>query len=144
MADNNMIKRNQNPVTIWDLFSRPLASFADFSPLASMDDDFKVDIQDNGQNYSLKADLPGVQKEDLKVDFADGILTISAEHHSSKEDKDEKGYLLRERVSGSYSRSFSFEDADESKIDAEFSNGVLTMTIGKKEPQKKATSIAIK
>ena len=108
MADNNMIKRNQNPVTIWDLFSRPLASFADFSPLASMDDDFKVDIQDNGQNYSLKADLPGVQKEDLKVDFADGILTISAEHHSSKEDKDEKGYLLRERVSGSYSRSFSF------------------------------------
>ena len=109
-----------------------------------LDDDFKVDIQDNGQNYSLKADLPGVQKEDLKVDFADGILTISAEHHSSKEDKDEKGYLLRERVSGSYSRSFSFEDADESKIDAEFSNGVLTMTIGKKEPQKKATSIAIK
>ena len=131
-------------LTIWDLFNRPLNSFGDYMPMLRQSLALKTDVKEEADAYILSADLPGVQKEDLKVDFADGILTISAEHHSSKEDKDEKGYLLRERVSGSYSRSFSFEDADESKIDAEFSNGVLTMMIGKKEPQKKATSIAIK
>ena len=136
--------KQQSPVTIWDLFNRPLSSFSSFSPFAFSGDDFKVDIKDTEKNYQLTADLPGVKKEDLKVDFEDNVLTISAKHHSSVEKQDEQGYMLKERTEGSYSRSFSFENVDSEHIDAAFAEGVLTITLPKKEPASKVKSIAIK
>ncbi|MBU3826653.1 MAG: Hsp20/alpha crystallin family protein [Candidatus Anaerobiospirillum merdipullorum] len=147
--NNNMVKmanqnKQQNPVTIWDLFNRPLSSFASFSPFAFGGDDFKVDIKDEGADYKLTADMPGVKKEDLKVDFDDGMLTISAKHHSVKEEQDEQGYMLKERTEGSYSRSFNFDNVDSEKIEAAFADGVLTITLGKSEPTAKVKSIAVK
>ena len=69
--------------------------------------EFKADIQEDGDNFVLEADLPGFKKEDIHVDVADDRLTVSAERHSNFEDKDKKGNYLRcERSYGSYARSF--------------------------------------
>ena len=69
--------------------------------------EFKADIQEDGDNFVLEADLPGFKKEDIHVDVADDRLTVSAERHSNYEDKDKKGNYLRcERSYGSYARSF--------------------------------------
>lgn len=146
MANELRTQNNNSPLTVWDLFSRPLASFADFSPFDNMaeGDNFKTDIKENDKAYTLKADLPGVKKEDLKVDFNDGVLTISAEHHSSEEKTDKDGYILRERVSGSYQRSFGFDNVTPEGIDAAFDNGVLTITLPKAAAAQNARSIEIK
>ena len=70
--------------------------------------EFKADIQEDGDNFVLEADLPGFKKEDIHVDVADDRLTVSAERHSNFEDKDKKGNYLRcERSYGSYARSVS-------------------------------------
>lgn len=98
---------------------------------------FSTDIRDNGDEYLLEADLPGVKKEDIKLDLSDNILTISAERHSGYEEKDKKGSYVRvERSYGSYQRSFDTTGIDVDKIDAEFKDGVLKLTMPKLIEQK--------
>ena len=98
---------------------------------------FSTDIRDNGDAYLLEADLPGVKKEDIKLDLSDNILTISAERHSGYEEKDKKGSYVRvERSYGSYQRSFDTTGIDVDKIDAEFKDGVLMLTMPKLIEQK--------
>lgn len=141
MSYNNQNNNNNQyrPVTVWDLFSRPLSSFEDedngFFPAMTQADSFKVDVKDEGQAYVVTADLPGVKKEDVNVRFEDGVLTISAAHHTSKEENTE-GYLMKERVSGTYSRQFGFDNADQNGIEAAFDNGVLKVTLQKKQPRQ--------
>lgn len=131
------------PMTIFDLFSRPLAEFDMFDrPLAYVDD-VKVDIQDKGDHYELKADLPGTKKEDIKLDYDRGVFSISATHHTQTEKKDEDGYLIRERHEGSYARSFAIDNIDEDGVEASFKNGELLVTLKKKNGGNKKT-IAIK
>ena len=60
---------------------------------------FSTDIRDNGKEFVLEADLPGVKKEDIKLDLNDNILTISAERHSEYEEKDKKGNYVRSAAS---------------------------------------------
>lgn len=98
---------------------------------------FSTDIRDNGGEYLLEADLPGVKKEDIKLDLNDNILTITAERHSEYEEKDKKGNYVRcERSYGSYQRSFDTTGIDVDKIDAEFKDGVLRLTMPKLVEQK--------
>ena len=98
---------------------------------------FSTDIRDNGSEFLLEADLPGVKKEDIKLDLSDNILTISAERHSEYEEKDKKGSYVRvERSYGSYQRSFDTTGIDIDKIDAEFKDGVLKLTMPKLVEQK--------
>lgn len=98
---------------------------------------FSTDIRDNGGEFLLEADLPGVKKEDIKLDLSDNILTISAERHSEYEEKDKKGNYVRcERSYGSYQRSFDTTGIDVDKIDAEFKDGVLKLTMPKLIEQK--------
>lgn len=76
---NDGFNKNFAP-TLFDFFSRPLADFDNmFTPMAT--DNARVDIKDLGDRYQLKADMPGVKKEDIKVDFENGDLTIRADHH---------------------------------------------------------------
>ncbi len=141
----NLISRDNAPLTIFDLISRPLSSFDDdFAPLESFAGNFKTDIKDEGSCYSLRADLPGVKKEDIKLDFADGQLTVSAEHHSVRDEQGDDGYILKERVAGTYSRSFSFDDVDQDGIEATFDNGVLKVTLPKQQNVQNAARIEIK
>ena len=68
---------------------------------------FRTDIKDEGDHYLMEAELPGFNKEDIDLDVKDGMLTVSAHHEETVENKDDAGkYICRERRSGSYSRSF--------------------------------------
>ncbi len=101
---------------------------------------FRTDIRDAGDSFLLEADLPGFNKEDISLDLKDGILTISAVHQDSSEEKDDKGsYIRRERRYGSFQRSFDVTGIDESGITAAYQNGVLTLTLPKARPVEPET-----
>lgn len=92
-----------------------------------------VDIVEDEKEYLIKAEIPEVQKRDLSVKVQSGVLTISGERNFEKEDKGRK-YHRVERVYGSFNRSFSLpDDADESKVNAEFKDGVLLVHVAKAE-----------
>ena len=107
---------------------------------------FRCDIQDQGDRFLLEAELPGFKKENIKIDLNGNNLTISASHNSETEERDQKnGYIRRERKFGSFSRSFDVSGIDVSKIDAEYTNGILALTLPKKQPEiPAATSINIR
>ena len=96
--------------------------------------EFKTDIQDKGDSYLLEADLPGFKKEDIHIDLDGETMTISAERHSAHEEKDKEGNYLRcERSYGSYRRSFDISGIEESGLKAEYADGVLKLTMPKKQ-----------
>ena len=102
---------------------------------------FRCDIQDKGDNFLLEAELPGFNKEDISLDLKENTLTISAVHKDQSEEKDEKnGYVRRERKIGSFSRSFDVSGIDVSKIDAEYTNGILLLHLPKKLPEPPAST----
>lgn len=107
------------------------------SPFGSMNSAsyMSTDIQDLGDKYQLEVELPGYEKKDLKADLKDGYLTISAERNINKEEKDEKGkFVRRERYMGSCQRSFFVgKDVRQEDIHASFENGLLKLTVPKKE-----------
>lgn len=96
--------------------------------------DFSVDIKDNDNSYELVADLPGLNKGDIDLDYSNNVLSIRAKQETSSEEKDDEGkYVRRERSSRSYNRQFLIKDIDETNITAKFENGVLTVDLPKKE-----------
>lgn len=105
-----------------------------------------VDIKETDKGFTLKADFPGLKKEDISVTVDNSVLTLSAEHKEEKEEK-EKGKVIRqERRYGKYTRSFSLgSGVDEKGITAQFEDGVLTLDIPRAEPQQpKSLNIAVK
>ncbi|MDR0222357.1 MAG: Hsp20/alpha crystallin family protein [Oscillospiraceae bacterium] len=91
----------------------------------------KTDIREEADKYVLEAEMPGFGKDDIKIDVEGDYLTLSAERSSEKEDKD-GGYIRRERSYGSFKRSFNIESVDSEKIEAEYKNGVLSLSLPKK------------
>src|SRR6201982_1074345 len=90
---------------------------ADWSP--------EVDISQDDQEYLLKADLPEMKKDDVRVTVEDGILSVSGERKTVKADHKRKFHRI-ERSFGTFRRSFTLpEDADSTKVTAEFRDGVL-------------------
>ena len=114
----------------------PSLAVADWSP--------EVDISEDDHGYVLKADLPEMKKDDVRVTVEDGILSVSGERKSEKEDQKKKFHRI-ERCFGTFRRSFTLpEDADSTKVTAEFHDGVLrvhlpTTTIAK----SKATQVKV-
>lgn len=103
--------------------------------------DFDVDIEETDTAYKVEADLPGLTKEDIKLDYADNVLSISAHKETESEEKDEnKNYIRRERSSRSYSRQFLIKNVDETEINASFENGVLIVDLPKKEKDDSKTN----
>lgn len=104
---------------------------------------FKTDIKDNGDSYTIEAELPGFKKEDISIDIDKDVLTVCASHSEEKEEK-EKNYVRRERYSGSFSRSFDVTGINTEDIKAQYNNGVLELTMPKaehKEPERKRIEI---
>ena len=102
-----------------------------------------VDVIENENEYLVKAELPEVKKEDVKIAVQDDVLTMSGERSQEKEEKGKKFHRI-ERAYGSFSRSFTLpEDADASKITADFKNGVLTVHLPKSE-RAKPKSVEVK
>ena len=102
-----------------------------------------VDVVEDDNEYLIKAELPEVKKDDVKVTVQDDVLTITGERQYEKEEK-EKKYHRVERAYGSFARSFTLpEDADGEKVAAEFKDGVLKVHLPKSE-QAKPKSIEVK
>lgn len=96
--------------------------------------DIRVDVMEKDGAFKVRADLPGVKKEDINVRIDGNIVQIDAETKKDKDVKDEGGKLLRcERYYGSVSRTFSLaQDVDEAKAVARYEDGVLTLDLPKK------------
>ena len=104
----------------------------------------KVDVRDDGDHYTLEADMPGVSKDNVKVEIVGGMLTISADYDEKKEEKGEDDkYVYRERRCGSMSRSFNVEGIREEDITASFKDGVLTLNLPKVAEVEKPETHAI-
>ena len=117
-----------NPFRDFEEMSR---SFWDDSNVSA----FRTDITEKDGKYILEADLPGFKKEDISVDIDKDCLTISAEHKSEENEEDANSYIRRERYYGSYSRCFNVKGIDTEAITAAYNDGVLTLTMPKKEPE---------
>ncbi|MDX2250890.1 MAG: Hsp20/alpha crystallin family protein [Nitrospira sp.] len=101
---------------------------AEWSPL--------VDITEDDKEYLIKAELPEMKKEEIKINVHEDVLSISGERKYEKEEKGKK-YHRVERAYGSFVRSFTLpEDADGSKINAEYKEGVLKLHLPKSEKAK--------
>lgn len=99
--------------------------------------DFELDVKDLGDSYRVEADLPGVRREDLKVDLAGDYMTISAHRATSREtQEDDKKFIRRERSYGAFRRTFDVSDVDTEQITASYADGVLTLLLPKKEAAK--------
>lgn len=97
-----------------------------------------IDVTENGESYIVKADLPGIKKEDINVTVHDGILTISAETKSEDEKKEGDKVIRRERRYGKYSRSMSLgQQVDEDNVKAAYKDGVLELLLPKKSEAKR-------
>jgi len=93
----------------------------------------QADFSATDEGFELQIDLPGIDRDAIEIDLADGILTVSAERSESREDE-RKGYYLSERTHGSIRRSFRLPDTvSEDGIKARFQDGVLTVTMEKTE-----------
>lgn len=102
--------------------------------------DFDVDIIDKENSYEIKAYLPGIEREKIDVEYENGILKISSNKDESKEEKTNNYYRREHRV-GQFSRSFKVDDLDGEKIEATLSNGVLLITLPKKQKPKSKITI---
>lgn len=94
-----------------------------------------VDVQEFDDKYLMDLELPGYAKEDIQADLKDGYLTISANHTENKDEKDGDGkYIRKERYYGQCQRSFFVgKEVTEEDIKANYKDGILKLTIPKKE-----------
>ena len=96
---------NTNDFAVPDVFDNFFNNF--MWPADSSYNVPKVDIEDKGDAYVLKADMPGVAKEDINLTYDNDVLTLSASHVESKDEQDEqKNYIRKERMSSSFCRQF--------------------------------------
>lgn len=96
-----------------------------------------VNIVEDKESFAIEVAAPGLNKEDFKIDLENNLLTISANKEDEKKDEDEKKYMRREFCYTCFKRSFTLPNtADTDKISATHKNGVLVITIPKKEEAK--------
>ena len=102
-----------------------------------------VDVRETEENYLMEVELPGMTDQDIELNVEDNILTLSSKKEESKEEK-KNGYLIRERRNREFARTFVLpKDVDRDKINAEFKNGLLVVSIPKK-PEAKPRKIDVK
>jgi HSP20 family protein len=128
------------PFYVMDKVFNRMPAFLGERPGSSMYFDFdwspSVDISETDQEYLIRAALPAVKKEDVRVTYEDGMLTLSGERRKEEEQKGEKFHRV-ESFYGKFSRSFTLPDAIDAKvIRAEAKDGVLTVHVPKMEAKK--------
>jgi HSP20 family protein len=95
--------------------------------------DFKVDVSEDDGAYMVKAEIPGVKKEDIDISIEGNRVAITAEVKKEKEEKEGKRVVRSERYYGSLYRGFTLDsEVDEAKSDATYADGVLTLRLPKK------------
>lgn len=127
-------------ITRYNKNNRGLSLFDDFfdSMFSSMDNWSTrvpaVDVEENDKEYTVKAELPGFDENDVNLTVENHVLTLSGkvDEKNGEKDKDNRKYLVRERRVETFERSFSLpEGVDEENISAQFKNGLLTVTLPK-------------
>ena len=98
----------------------------------------KTDVKEHDDSFEAEIDLPGFSKDQIGLELKNGYLTVSAKKGHENDKKDKEGRIIRqERYSGSMQRSFYVgEELTEEDIKAKFADGVLSITVPKKEPKK--------
>ena len=126
-----MIPRRRNDLDLWgEMFRDPFFTEGETKLM-------KTDIKEKKDKYLVNIDLPGYEKENIKIEIEDGYLTVHATTNSQKEEKEEGKFVRKERYLGECSRSFYIgEDIKEEDIRASLKNGTLQLEIPKKEEQK--------
>ena len=99
----------------------------------------RTDVIEEDNDYLLITDLPGFEKSDINISLKEDILTITASHKDADTKDSETKYIRKERVKNSYERSFRVENVSAEDISAAYENGVLTVTIPKKQPVEPET-----
>jgi HSP20 family protein len=131
---DELVRSMQRAFTGWPAKIEESMTLADWTP--------SVDIGENDKEYVVKAELPEVKKDDIKVNVNDGTLTISGERKVEKEEKGTKFHRV-ERAYGSFERSFTMpDDTDADKITSEYKDGILTVHLPK-SPVTKPSAHAI-
>ena len=105
-------------------------------------DTFKVDVEDNGNEYLIEAEVPGIDKKDINVELNDGKLMISITRDENSESK-KKNFIHRERRYSSMSRSIYLEDAKQDGIKAKLENGLLKVVVPKEEKPNNSITIDV-
>jgi HSP20 family protein len=113
-----------------------MAGFGEFNP--------QVDVTENDKEVKVTAELPGLEDKDIEVSLSHDVLTISGEKKNEKEDKGDNYYHM-ERSYGSFQRSIPLPaEVEADKVEAEFKNGVLNITLPKTTTAQNRKKIAIK
>ena len=141
-------------MSLFDAFNEPFFTNT-FAPVQQAVKSFKVDVKDNGDAYELTAELPGVKKENISLNYDNGYLTISTKVEKNvnaapaegkaddKAAKAEGKYVRRERYTGEMSRSFYIDGIDEKNTKAAYKDGILTVNMPKAKEPEGATNIDI-
>ncbi len=123
-------RRNNDFDLIGDMFRDPFFSENESKIM-------RTDIKEKKDKYLIDIDLPGYEKENIKIELEDGYLTVHANRDTNNEEKEEGKFVRKERYVGSCSRSFYVGDAVEIEdIKASFKNGTLKIEVPKKEMKK--------
>ncbi|WP_373897269.1 heat shock protein Hsp18 [Haloimpatiens sp. FM7315] len=136
MFDLVPFKRN-NAMKREDYFNKFFDNFFNddfFSSKAIMRNPFKVDVKETTSDYTIEAELPGIDKNNISIEYKNSYLTISAKKEDKVEDKT-SNYVSREISYGEFKRSFYVDNVCEKEIKAEFLNGVLNVVIPKKKTE---------
>lgn len=124
-----MGRRNQS---LADSFGRDLVRFGrDFDRFFDIfDNTMATDIVDRGDQYELTCELPGLEKEDIKISIEDNTMTIAVDQRSEREEKSES-YVLQERRACKYNRRFDIRGIDKDKITGSYKDGILKLNLPK-------------
>jgi len=137
---NGLIRYTQ-PAELFN-WNRMLDSFFDNEPVWNTQTP-AVDVKEEEKRYLMEVELPGLTDKDIELKVEDNILTLSSKKEESKEEK-KNGYLLRERRSAEFCRTFVLpQDAERAEVKAEFKNGLLMVDIPKK-PEAQPRKIDVK
>ncbi|HEB73462.1 MAG TPA: Hsp20/alpha crystallin family protein [Nitrospirae bacterium] len=122
----------------FDLFHNP-AFFEDFLPTGNIAGEDRwlpaMDVSETETEYKVHLEAPGVEKDDIKAELNEGVLTITGEKKSETKDESKNHHIV-ERSYGRFARKLRFNDIDSEKISATFKNGVLEVTLSKIEAAK--------
>lgn len=123
-----------------DFFDLFPSFFRDFPNARKLEKSLiKVDINENDKSYILIADIPGVKKEYISVEYHNDVLTLQANRSFNKEQKNDSNKIIRsERYFGKISRQFYIENIDQEKITAQYNDGVLEVVLPKNIPSQLA------
>ena len=125
-------KKKNNYLNIFDDFNNFFEN--------ALSKEMKTNIVDNGNSYHLACEMPGIKKENIKINFENDTLSITVSKNNNNKEEN-KNYIIKERYESSLKRSFYLEDVDANSINAKLEDGILNITLNKVEEKKNPKKI---